>query len=119
VRDRPADGRSQHETLGLACAETWRPVHTGAKGRCGCAGNSTRIGFAGPDRAAGDNYSHDAGFADQSAVLVAFQRRAHQPRPNDIELGAGISQTDHFNDRRLAQIKPRAGRQPEQIDTTR
>ena len=98
---------------------TWCPLHTGAKGRCGCAGNSTRIGFAGPDRAAGDNYSHDAGFADQSAVLVPFQSRPHQSRLNAVELGARVAQAGHFDDCHFPEMKARAGGQPEQIDTAR
>jgi hypothetical protein len=75
--------------------------------------------IARPDAAAGDDDTHDAGFAKQVAVLVAFQGRCHQSRSDAVELGARIAQVGDFDDRRLPETKARAGGQPEQIDPAR
>ena len=52
---------------------------------------------AGPDLAAGDDDAHDAGLADQIAVLVSTEGRCHQPRLDAVQLRARVSQARDLN----------------------
>src|SRR5690348_7851298 len=74
-----------------------------------------RVAFA--DLAALQHDPHDPGLADQVAIRIARQGRRHQPGLQLVELAARVAQAGHLNDRILAQMEPRPGRQPEQIDS--
>ena len=74
---------------------------------------------AGAHLAAGDDHAHDAGLANQVAVLVTVEGRSHQPALDAVQLGAGVAQTGHLDDRAVAETQPGAGRQSEQIDAAR
>ena len=70
-----------------------------------------------PYIAAGQHDGHDSGFADEAAVLGTLQGRPHQTWLNAVQLGAGVAQTGHLDNRHVAETKARAGRQPQEIDT--
>jgi hypothetical protein len=72
--------------------------------------------IAWPYFAAGYDDGHDAGLADQVAVLVAPERCRHQPDLDAVQLCAGITQPGYLDNCRRAQMQPCAGRQSQQID---
>src|SRR5438045_9474011 len=74
---------------------------------------------AGPHLAAGNDDAHDAGLANQIAMLVPAERRRHQSRLDAVQLRTRVAQAGHLDDRRAAETQPRAGRQTEQIDALR
>lgn len=71
-----------------------------------------------PDRPAGRDDAHDAGLADQLAVLVAVQHRRHQPRLERVELHARVAHSGDLDDGGHANVQPRTRWQTEQIDPT-
>ena len=70
----------------------------------------------GPHLPARDDDAHDAGLANQVAVLVPAEGRRHQSRLDAVELRAWVAQPCHLDDRCATETQPRAGRQTEQID---
>src|SRR3954452_23615180 len=70
----------------------------------------------GPHLAAVEDDPHDAGLADEIPLRVPPQDRRHQAGLKVVQLDARIAQAGHLDHRRLAQVQPRTGRQPEQIE---
>ena len=86
-------------------------VQTGASGRCGRAGGSTRIGSPGRTSPSASTTRHDPGLAHQIARSSRSESRGHQPLLDLVELSAGIAQPSDLDDRPVAEVKPRAGRE--------
>src|SRR5205823_3788974 len=71
---------------------------------------------AGPRDAIGQDDAHDAGLANEPALLIAPQRGGHQAWLNLIELRAGVAQTSHLDHRGVAEVQACPGRQVKQRD---
>src|ERR1700676_1888483 len=63
--------------------------------------------------------AHDSGLTDQIAVRVLVERRGHQTFLEIVELDTGIAQPGDFDNGACAEIRPRTGRQRQQIDAGR
>ena len=85
--------------------------------RCRRQFDENRI--AGPDLAVCQDDGHDASLADGSTVFISWEHCGHQPWLEVVQLEAGVTQTGHFDDCRLAQAQARPGWQSEQIDAAR
>jgi hypothetical protein len=62
--------------------------------------------------------AHDTGLANKIPMLVSGKNCGHQTRPVLIQLFARIPKSGDFDDRRFANVKSRASRQPQQLDAS-
>lgn len=72
---------------------------------------------AGPDLAACQDDSHDAGLTEKRTMLIARQDSSHQPWMEGVQLGAGVAEASYFDDCGVAKMQARTGGKSKQINT--